>query len=43
MGIKFDGKDIKDGSRTIANFRDGKNLRDGSSSGGKVLGNVRDG
>ena len=42
MGIKFDGKNIKQGSRTIANFIDGKNLRDGSSRGGKVLGNVID-
>ena len=39
MSIKFDGKEVKNGSRIVANFKDGKNLRDGSSSGGKILGN----
>jgi len=42
MALKFDGKMLKDGSRTIANLSSDI-LREGSSSGGKALGNIKSG
>ena len=41
MGIKFDGTNVKNGSKVVANMKSGDQLRDGSSSGGKVLGNIK--
>ena len=39
MGLKFDGRYLKDGGKTLANvYRDA--LKEGSSSGGKTLGNL---
>ena len=43
MTIKFDGTYVKDGSKTVANLKDGKILREGQSSGGKALGNIKSG
>ena len=43
MGVKFDGKTLKDGSKTIANITNDKQIREGSSTGGKVLANVTGG
>ena len=39
MALKFDGKFLKEGSKTLCNF-DGRIVRDGFSSGGKSLCNV---
>ena len=39
MDIKFDGTNVKNGSKVVANMS-GDQLRDGFSSGGKVLGNI---
>ena len=41
MSIKFDGTYIKRGSTTIANMRKTVELREGQSTGGKCLGNIR--
>ena len=41
MGIKFDGTNVKNGSKVVANMKSSDQLRDGSSSGGKVLGNIK--
>ena len=41
MGIKFDGTNIKNGSRVVANIKRSRELREGSSSGGKALGNIK--
>ena len=39
MGLKFDGRYLKDGGKTLANVhRDA--LKEGSSSGGRTLGNL---
>ena len=42
MSIKFDGTNIKRGSSTVANLRSDE-LREGTSSAGKVLGNIKRG
>ena len=39
MALKFDGKFLKEGSKTLCNF-DGKIIREGYSTGGKALCNV---
>ena len=39
MALKFDGKFLKEGSKTLCNF-DGRIIRDGFSTGGKALCNV---
>ena len=41
MGIKFDGTNVKNGSRVVANMKRSNELREGSSSGGKALGNIK--
>ena len=41
MGIKFDGTNVKNGSRVVANIKRSSELREGSSSGGKALGNIK--
>ena len=39
MGLKFDGRYLKDGGKTLANvYRDA--LKEGSSSAGRTLGNL---
>jgi hypothetical protein len=43
MGIKFDGTNVKNGSRVVANMKRSNELREGSSSGGKALCNIKDG
>ena len=43
MGIKFDGTNVKNGSKVVANMKRADELKDGSSSGGKTLCNVKDG
>ena len=41
MSIKFDGNLIKRGSTTVGNLNRSDELREGSSSGGKCLGNIK--
>ena len=41
MGIKFDGTNVKNGSKVVANMKRTDELRDGTSSGGKILGNIK--
>ena len=36
MGIKFDGTNVKNGSRVVANMKRSNELREGSSSGGRT-------
>ena len=36
MGIKFDGTNVKNGSKIIANMKRSNELREGSSSGGRA-------
>ena len=36
MGIKFDGTNVKNGSKIIANMKRSNELREGSSSGGRT-------
>ena len=41
MGIKFDGTYVKNGSKVLANMKRTDELKDGTSSGGKTLGNIK--
>jgi len=41
MGIKYDGTNVKNGSKVVANMKRTDELRDGSSSNGKALGNIK--
>ena len=42
MGIKFDGTNVKNGSKVVANIKNGYQLTDGSSSGGRTLIKISD-
>ena len=41
MGIKFDGTEVKDGFKVIGNMKRTDELHEGSSSGGKTIGNIK--
>ena len=41
MGIKFDGVIVKNGSKVVGNLKRANELKEGSSSGGKTLGNIK--
>ena len=42
MGIRFDGTYVKNGSKVVANMKRTDELKDGTSSGGKTLGNIKE-